>query len=85
MSEPEQGERDDQAAAGTIEGQGPVEVDPEVARHIENKREELFEKFSIPDGFPPEVIAEAEARTEDVEAEIQSAVDDRADLRELTT
>ena len=85
MSNPEQEERDNQAAAGTIEGQGPVEVDPDLDRHIENKREELFEKFSIPDGFPAEVIAEAEARTEDVEAEIQAAVDDREDLRGLTT
>ena len=85
MSDTEQEERDDQAAAGTIEGQGPVEIDPELARHIENKREELFEKFSIPDGFPSEVIEEAEARTEDVGAEIQTEVDDREDLRELTT
>ncbi|MFT4882098.1 MAG: ribonuclease R [Salinirussus sp.] len=85
MSNPEQEERDNQAAAGTIEGQGPVEVDPDLDRHIENKREELFEKFSIPDGFPAEVIAEAKARTEDVEAEIQAAVDDREDLRGLTT
>ncbi len=85
MSNPEQEERDDQAAAGTIEGQGPVEVDPDLARHIENKREELFEKFSIPDGFPPEVLEEAEARTEDVGAEIESEVDDREDLRGMTT
>ena len=85
MSDTEQEERDDQAAAGTIEGQGPVEIDPELARHIENKREELFEQFSIPDGFPSEVIEEAEARTEDVGAEIQTEVDDREDLRELTT
>jgi ribonuclease R len=85
MSDPEQEERDEQAAAGTIEGQGPVEIDPELARHIENKREELFEKFSIPDGFPQEVLEEAKARTEDVGTEIQDEVDDRADLRDLTT
>ncbi|WP_159902883.1 RNB domain-containing ribonuclease [Salinirussus salinus] len=85
MSDTEQEERDDQAAAGTIEGQGPVEIDPELARHIENKREELFEKFSIPDGFPAEVLEEAKARTEEVGAEIEAEVDDREDLRELTT
>ncbi len=85
MSDPKQEKRDDQAAAGTIEGQGPVEIDPDLDRHIENKREELFEKFSIPDGFPPEVLEEAEARTEDVGAEIESEVDDREDLRGMTT
>ena len=85
MSDPEQEKRDEQAAAGTIEGQGPVEIDPDLARHIENKREELFEKFSIPDGFPPEVLEEAKARTEDVGAEIESEVDDREDLRGMTT
>ena len=85
MSDPEQEERDEQAAAGTIEGQGPVEIDPDLARHIENKREELLEKFSIPDGFPSEVLEEAEARTEEVGSEIQAEVDDREDLRELTT
>jgi ribonuclease R len=74
----------EQADAGTAEGQGPVEIDEELARHIENKREELFEKFEIPDAFPPEVIEEAERRTEDVETEIQDELDERRDLRELT-
>ena len=76
---------DGQAAAGTAEGQGPVEVDPELARHIENKRDELLEKFEIPDGFPPAVMEEAEARTEAIEAEIEAEIDNRADLREMTT
>jgi ribonuclease R len=75
---------DEQAAAGTAEGQGPVEIDEELARHLANKREELFEKFDLRDEFPPEVLEEAEARTTDVEAEIQSEVDGRQDLRELT-
>ncbi|PSQ49937.1 ribonuclease R [Halobacteriales archaeon SW_7_65_23] len=75
----------DQAAAGTPEGQGPVEIDAEMARHLANKREELFEKFEIPDEFPPEVMDEAGARTEDVGAEIQAEIDDREDLRDLTT
>ena len=76
---------DGQAAAGTAEAQGPVEVDPELARHIENKRDELLEKFEIPDGFPPAVLEEAEARTEDIGAEIEAEIDDRADLRDMTT
>jgi len=79
MSDPEQAE------AGTPDGQGPVEVDEELARHLANKREELFEKFGIPDEFPPEVMEEAKARTEDVGAEIEGEIDDRQDLRGLTT
>jgi len=78
-------DQDAQAQAGTVEGQGPVEIDEELARHLENKREELFEKFDIRDEFPREVLEEARARTDDVEAEIQSEVDDREDLREMTT
>ena len=38
----------DQAQAGTPEGQGPVEIDADLARHLENKREDLFEKFEMP-------------------------------------
>ncbi|WP_409338742.1 RNB domain-containing ribonuclease [Halalkalicoccus ordinarius] len=76
---------DAQSEAGTVEGQGPVEISEELARHLENKREELFEKFEIPDEFPPEVIEEAEARTEEVQSEIESEVDERRDLRDLTT
>ncbi|KYH27931.1 ribonuclease R [Halalkalicoccus paucihalophilus] len=76
---------DAQSEAGTVEGQGPVEIDEELARHLENKREELFEKFEIPDEFPPEVMEEAETRTEDIQSEIRSEVDERRDLRDLTT
>ncbi|WP_117592937.1 RNB domain-containing ribonuclease [Haloprofundus halophilus] len=76
---------DAQAQAGTAEGQGPVEIDPELDRHLRNKREELFEEFEIRDEFPPEVRREAKERTEDVQAEIRAAVDDRRDLREMTT
>ena len=75
----------DQAAAGTTEGQGPVEIDEEFARHLENKREELFEKFGIHEEFPDAVREEAEVRTEDVASEIDDELDDRQDLRELTT
>ena len=78
-------ERDAQAEAGTAEGQGPVEVDPELDRHIENKREELLEKFDLHDALPPSVIEEGEARAEGVEAEIEAEVDEREDLRDLTT
>ncbi len=76
---------DAQSEAGTVEGQGPVEINEELARHLENKREELFEKFEIPDEFPPEVIEEAEVRTEDIQTEIQDEVNEREDLRDLTT
>jgi ribonuclease R len=75
----------EQAAAGTAEGQGPVTIDQELARHLDNKRQELFEKFEIRDAFPPEVIEEAEQRTENVQEEIQTEIEDRADLREMTT
>lgn len=74
-----------QAAAGTAEGQGPVTIDEDLARHLDNKREELFEKFEIRDAFPPEVIEEAEQRTDGVQEEIQAEIDDRADLRDQTT
>ena len=74
----------DQAAAGTADGQGPVEITPDTARRLAEKREELFEEFEVPDAFPPEVLAEAEERTEGVQAEIAAAVDERRDLRDLT-
>ncbi|MFB6170466.1 MAG: RNB domain-containing ribonuclease [Haloarculaceae archaeon] len=76
---------DEQAEAGTAEAQGPVTIDEELARHLANKREELFEKFDIPDAFPPEVLEEAERRTEDVVQEIRDEVGGREDLREMTT
>ena len=76
---------DAQAEAGTAEGQGPVEIPEDLARQLEIKREQLFEKFEIRDEFPEAVLAEAEARTEDVQAEIAAEVDERADLREMTT
>jgi ribonuclease R len=76
---------DAQAQAGTAEGQGPVEIDEELARHLANKREDLFEKFDLRDAFPPEVMEEAEERTTDVQAEIEAEIDDRRDLRDLTT
>ena len=76
---------DAQAQAGTPEGQGPVEISVDLARQLQEKREELFEEFEVRDAFPPEVRAEAKSRTEGVQAEIQSELDDRRDLRELTT
>ncbi len=74
-----------QAEAGTADSQGPVEIDEEMARHLANKREELFEKFEIPDAFPPEVLEEAEERSENIGAQISAEVDERRDLRDLTT
>jgi len=76
---------DDEPKPGSAEDQGPVRIDEELARHLQNKREELFEEFEIRDEFPAAVLAEAEARTEGVEAEIDEAVDERQDLRDLTT
>ena len=76
---------DAEAAPGTAEAQGPVEISPELDRQIANKREDLFEKFELHDEFPPEVMEEAEARTEGVQEEIQDEVEDRADMRRLPT
>jgi ribonuclease R len=76
---------DAQAEAGTAEGQGPVEVPEDLAHQLEVKREQLFEKFEIRDEFPASVLEEAEARIEDVQAEIAAEIDERADLREMTT
>jgi ribonuclease R len=75
----------DQAAAGTAEAQGPVTIDEEMARHVANKRSELLEKFELREEFSQEVLAEAEARTEDVDSEIGRELAEREDLRELTT
>ncbi|AKH96868.1 RNB domain-containing ribonuclease [Halanaeroarchaeum sulfurireducens] len=76
---------DAQAEAGTAEAQGPVEVPEDLARQLENKREDLFEKFEISDAFPAEVLEEADEATGDVAGDIQAEVDERADLREMTT
>jgi ribonuclease R len=81
----EETERDDQAHAGTAEGQGPVKITEEIDRHLANKREELFEEFEIRDKFPSKVLQEAEERTEGVHQEIQDELDHRQDLRDLTT
>jgi ribonuclease R len=75
---------DAQAEAGTAEAQGPVEISPETARNLQEKREELFEEFEIRDAFPPEVLREAKERTKDVQQEIQDEAETRRDLRDLT-
>ena len=76
---------DDQAYAGTAEGQGPVRIDEELARHLANKREELFEEFEVRDEFPPEVLTEARERAADPEGDIEEELEERRDLRDLTT
>ncbi|SDM03557.1 ribonuclease R [Halogranum gelatinilyticum] len=81
----EETDEDDQAYAGTAEGQGPVKITEEIDRHLANKREELFEEFEIRDKFPSAVLQEAEERTEGVHQEIQDELDHRQDLRDLTT
>ena len=76
---------DQQAHAGTAEGQGPVRVTESIAEQLEAKREDLFEEFEIRDEFPSDVLVEARKRTEDVYDEIEAELDSRRDLRELTT
>jgi ribonuclease R len=76
---------DAEAEPGSAEAKGPVEISPDLARQIENKREDLFEKFELHDEFPPEVLEEAEERTEGVTEEIEDEIDDRADMRPLPT
>lgn len=76
---------DAQAEAGTVEGQGPVEISQETADRLADEREELFEKFEIRDEFSDAVLTEAEKRTEGIQQEIADEVDERRDLREMTT
>ncbi|MFB6086534.1 MAG: RNB domain-containing ribonuclease [Halodesulfurarchaeum sp.] len=76
---------DEQAAAGTAEGQGPVEITPDLSERLAAKREELFEKFEIPEGFPEAVREEAAEITTDVQPEVESELESRRDLREMTT
>ena len=76
---------DEQAQAGTAEGQGPVRVTESIAEKLDDKREDLFEEFELRDDFPSDVLVEARKRTEDVYDEIETELDDRQDLRELTT
>ncbi|EFW91967.1 ribonuclease R [Haladaptatus paucihalophilus DX253] len=76
---------DAQAEAGTAEGQGPVEISEDLAERLDSKREKLFEKFEIRDGFPQAVMTEAEKRTENIQQEIQDEAEERTDLRDMTT
>ena len=76
---------DTQPQAGTAEDQGPVTITEDLARHLENKREELFEEFEIRDAFPEAVLTEARKRTEaGIESEIDEELKQRRDLRDLT-
>ena len=79
------GTREEQARAGTAEAQGPVEIDSELDRHIENKRTELLEKFDLHDALPPEVVEEAEQWTGSIAAEVEAELETRTDLRDMTT
>ena len=76
---------DDQAAAGTAEAQGPVEISSETAAALRRRRADLLEKFDLHGELPPSVYEEAEQWTEDVAGAIEAAVDARRDLRDLTT
>ncbi|MFB6178046.1 MAG: RNB domain-containing ribonuclease, partial [Halobaculum sp.] len=75
----------DQAEAGTAEAKGPVTITERLDDLLAEKRADLFEEFGINDGFPPEVISEAKERTEGVTQEIEDELDEREDLRDLTT
>ena len=76
---------DGQAAAGTAEGQGPVEIDEDLAERLAARRTELFEKYEIPEAFPGEIHDAVEARTGAIGADIEAALEDRPDLRSLPT
>jgi ribonuclease R len=76
---------EEEPAQGTAEDQGPVTITQGLADALAEKRESLFAEFEIRDEFPPEVMREAKDRTEGVQQEIQDAVDERRDLRDLTT
>ena len=76
---------DGQAAAGTAAGQGPVEIDQDLADRLADRRDQLFEKFEIPDAFPQSVLDAADERSDDVAADVADALEDRPDLRDLTT
>ncbi len=76
---------DEQAAAGTAEGQGPVEITPDLADQLAARREDLFEKFEIAEGFSEAVREEAAAITTDVQPEVESELESRQDLRSKPT
>lgn len=76
---------EEQAAAGTAEGQGPVEIEPETAERMAQRREELFEKFGIEDEFPTEVIDATGERASDIQADVEAALETRPDRRDLDT
>jgi ribonuclease R len=75
---------DEQAQAGTAEAQGPVTITRELDDFLADKREQLFEKFDLRYTLPEDVIDEAEERVDEVGVEIESAADERRDLREMT-
>ena len=73
-----------QAEAGTAEAQGPITITRELEDFLFQRRKELFEKFDLRYTIPADVIDEAERRVEQVGTEIESEVDGRTDLREMT-
>jgi ribonuclease R len=66
-------------------GGHPVEITPTQAERLAEKRRSLFEEFEIGDRFPRAVRTEVLERTTDVAGEIEAAIDDREDLRDLPT
>lgn len=75
----------DHGAAGTAEAQGPVEIDSDLAERLADHRQTLFEKYEIPDAFPPEVLESVADRTTNIDDDVEEALENRPDLRDLTT
>ena len=67
------------------DGGRPVEITTSQAEALAEKRESLFEEFEIGDRFPRAVRTEVLERTADAAGEIETAVDERVDLRSLPT
>jgi ribonuclease R len=78
-------EGENQAAAGTAEAQGPVRISEDTAAQLRRRRADLLEKFDLHGELPPSVYEEAEQWTEDIAGAVAAEIDERRDLRDLTT
>jgi|TARA_A100001037_G_C15152963_1_gene640858 ribonuclease R len=64
---------------------GPIKIPEEVYKQIVGKRESLLEKLGIVDQFPEDVIEEAKGWADGNKEEVSLELENRRDLRELTT
>ena len=64
---------------------GPIKIPAEVYKQIVGKREALLEKLGIVEQFPEEVIEEAKGWADRNKEEVSLELENRRDLRELTT